>query len=210
MQRYEDLRSGLKTGDILLFAGRGGMSSWIKWFTRSPWSHVGMVVREQALDSVFVWESTTLNDLKDMDTNVPRKGVQLVGLRERVMGYDGEIAVRPLSRRLSAAQLANLGRLRSRLAGRPYERSKVELLKAAADMLMPPNREDLTSVFCSELVAEAYQAMGLLGEDRPSNEYTPADFGSRADPPMRLRRGFALGDESFIKPDRPCRSRTPS
>jgi hypothetical protein len=38
------------------------------------------------------------------------------------------------------------------------------------------NKEDLSSLFCSELVAEAYQKMGLLTEQLPSNEYIPKDF----------------------------------
>ena len=31
------------------------------------------------------------------------------------------------------------------------------------------NKEDLSSVFYSELVAEAYQTLGLLDEKKPSN-----------------------------------------
>ena len=34
----------------------------------------------------------------------------------------------------------------------------------------------MSSLFCSELLAEAYQRMLLLSEDMPSNEYTPADW----------------------------------
>jgi hypothetical protein len=36
--------------------------------------------------------------------------------------------------------------------------------------------ETLEDLFCSEAVAELYQAMGLLPEDVPSNNYVPADF----------------------------------
>ena len=55
--KYQDIRSQLKTGDILLFSGKGGISEGIKFFTLSKWSHVGMVYKfESELDpkgSVF-------------------------------------------------------------------------------------------------------------------------------------------------------------
>ena len=44
-------------------------------------------------------------------------------------------------------------------------------------------RDTLTRVYCSELVAAAYQAMGLLANDRAAADYLPSDFaheGSRA------------------------------
>ncbi|MCB1885938.1 MAG: hypothetical protein KDG89_18480 [Geminicoccaceae bacterium] len=198
MRDYEAVRPLLKTGDLVLFAGRGGVSAWIRWFTRSPWTHIGMVVRQEPMDSLFVWESTTLSTAKDVSSGALRRGVQLAGLRERILAYDGEIAVRRLSRGLGRRRLARLGVLRNQFAGRPYEESKLELLKAAADILLPENREDLTSLFCSELVAEAYQTMGLLDERKPSNEYVPGDFA--ADRLPRLRGGFVLGAEEMVGP----------
>jgi hypothetical protein len=70
--------------------------------------------------------------------------------------------------------------VRKELSRKPYERSQIELLKAAYDGFGGASSgEDLSSLFCSELVAEGYQAMGLLPEfpaGLPSNEYTPIDF----------------------------------
>jgi len=36
--------------------------------------------------------------------------------------------------------------------------------------------ENLDSVFCSELTAAAFKALGILGGDAPSNEYAPNNF----------------------------------
>lgn len=69
-----------------------------------------------------------------------------------------------------------LNNFRHEISGRPYETNKIELLKAAYDGLFGDNKEDLSSLFCSELIAEAYQKMGLLTEKLPSNEYIPKDF----------------------------------
>jgi len=57
-------------------------------------------------------------------------------------------------------------------------------MRSAYDGFLGDNKEDLSSVFCSELVAEALQRLGVLYEHNedggyPSNEYTPADFGKQ-------------------------------
>lgn len=176
MEAYENIRSKLKTGDIVLFSGKGGISTGIKWFTQSKWSHVGMVLRLPEWDAVLLWESTTLNSIADVESGKERKGVQLVPLSERIRKYSGETSIRLLSVERTPDMLKDLSLLRAEIKGRPYEEDKVELIKAAYDGPFGANREDLSSLFCSEMVAEAYQRMGLLGEDMPANEYTPKDF----------------------------------
>lgn len=201
--KYEDIRSELKTGDILLFSGKGGISDGIKFFTLSKYSHVGMVYRfEDTLDpkgSVFCWESTTLSDLKDADTGKLTKGVQRVELSERLercfsKGY--EISVRQLSKALSNDMVLALNSFRHEVSGRPYEKDKIELLKAAYDGIFGDNKEDLSSLFCSELVAEAYQKMGLLTEKMSSNEYIPKDFSTEKS--LNLELDYSLKNEIAI------------
>lgn len=196
---YAELRSALKTGDIVFFSGKGGISAGIKWATLSRWSHVGMILILPEYDFVTLWESTTLSSLVDLDTKVPTKGVQLVPLSARVASYGGGIAVRQLQGvELAGTEIKALMELRRRISGRPYEEHKIELIKAAYDGPLGRNSEDLSSLFCSEMVAEAYQRLGLLGETKPSNEYTPADFSERRE--LTLLRG-SLGPEVFLKVD---------
>lgn len=201
--RYQDIRDQLKTGDIILFSGKSGISEGIKFFTLSKWSHVGMVYRFDSaadpLGSVFCWESTTLCDLKDADTGKLTKGVQRVELSERLercfaKGYG--IAVRRLSGAVDDAMLLALNTFRHEVSGRPYELDRLELFKAAYEGLFGDNKEDLSSLFCSELIAEGYQRMGLLPDDVPSNEYTPKDFSSERR--LRLQRGYALQNEIAV------------
>lgn len=197
---YSNIRNSLKTGDILLFSGKGRISDGIKFFTGSKWSHVGMVYTiKDALDpegSVFCWESTTLSDLEDADTGKATKGVQRVELSERLercfaSGY--EINVRPLDKPLTDGMVKNLNVFRHEVSGKPYEKSVLELIKSAYDGIFGENKEDLTSLFCSELLAEAFQRMGLLPEDKPSNEYTPKDFSEERR--LSLLSGFAFKPE---------------
>ncbi len=196
---YGEVRGQLKTGDIVLFSGKGGISAGIKWATLSRWSHVGMIMNLEEYDIVTVWESTTLSSLTDLDTQIPRKGVQLVPLSARMDSYGGEIAIRQLQEvDLGPADVKKLMAFRKEVKGRKYEEDKIELIKAAYDGPLGRNAEDLSSLFCSELVAEAYQRLGLLDEEKPSNEYTPADFSEKT--VLSLLRG-RLGPEIFVKED---------
>ena len=73
-----ELRAVLRTGDLILFSGKGGASAGIKWATFSRWSHVGLVVVLPEYDFVTVWESSTTTALLDLDTRRLNKGVQPV------------------------------------------------------------------------------------------------------------------------------------
>jgi len=189
---YAEVRSDLKTGDLVLFSGASFFSSVIKWAIGGKWSHVGVIVRSPRFpDRVLLWESTTLADLADIETGKRQHGVQLVPLSERLRGYDGEFKLRPLDKPITPEMEAALTQRRAELSGRPYEEDKLELVRLAFKGWFAKWRgERLDSLFCSELVAEAYQAMGLLPPHPPSNEYTPRDFARRKRP---LLGGYALG-----------------
>ncbi|MCC6130175.1 MAG: hypothetical protein IT186_09635 [Acidobacteria bacterium] len=196
MQPYIDLRESIQTGDIILFSGKGGISTGIKWMTNSRWSHVGMALRITGWDLVMLWESTTLSNIRDVETGEEKQGVQLVPLSERLKRYDGAVRVRHLIVDRDNSMLSKLEAFRHDMKGRPYEKSKIELLKAAYDGPLGLNQEDLSSLFCSELVAEAYQRMGLLPNSPHSNEYTPKDFSQEKE--LLLLKG-RLGPEISLR-----------
>ena len=200
MREYEAIRSQLATGDIVLFSGKGGASAGIKWATASRWSHVAMIFNLDEYDFVTLWEATTLSSIEDLDTREMKKGVQLIPLSDRVQTYDGAIAVRRLKGvALGEPEIDALMRLRKELRGRPYETSEIQLIKAAYEGPFGLNEEDFSSLFCSELVAESYQRMGLLPDGKsaqPANEYVPADFSTTRK--IELLRG-SLGAEIILR-----------
>jgi hypothetical protein len=191
---YDSIRDYLKTGDIVLFSGTGLAGGAIKLLTRSPWSHVGLIVRRAGEAEPLLWESMPSGFCKDVDSGSFRTGVQLVRLSERLARFTGPVAVRRLNRPLCEQQRWRLEALQTEVADRRYERNLLELAFAAFDWLTL-NREDLTTLFCSELVAETYQRIRLLDDVEhgalPSNEYTPGHFDERSD--LGLNQGFALG-----------------
>lgn len=197
--QYSQIRNDLKTGDLVLFSGKGMISNVIKLMTRSNWSHVGMVVRIEDWDAVMLWEATNTKRGKDFYSGKPKKGVQLVNLSDRVAtalenGY--EVAVRQLHDfELTAEHRKSLAKLREAFKHKEYEESIVELFKSAYDGFAGSNEEDNSSLFCSELVAEAYQTMGLIAQDKASNEFVPKDFSSEKD--LGLLKG-SLSDETLL------------
>lgn len=220
--KYSEIRPNLNDGDIVLFSGSGPISTGIKWFSRfSDWSHVGMVVSldDPNFPMKMLYESTTLSNIEDAMSGKERKGVQVVPLSMRIDKYPGNVSVRHLDIRLNIESptstknrrimmLQSFAETRELFKGRPYEKSQIELVKSAWDGWGGLNKPDTSSLFCSELVAEAYQRAGILplpgdGNYMSSNEFTPSNFSSRDSKQLdkMLMPGFSLGDEIPIERD---------
>lgn len=59
-------------------------------------------------------------------------------------------------------------------------------------------KPDLSSLFCSELVAEVYKRMGILNTMKLSSEFTPDDFTSVHDSEFVLKFG-RLEPEVYVE-----------
>ncbi|WP_304232015.1 YiiX/YebB-like N1pC/P60 family cysteine hydrolase [Jiulongibacter sediminis] len=64
LQNYNEIRSELQTGDFLFFSGDHWLSSLIRRRSRSAWSHVGIVIRLEELDRIFLIESVLENGIR--------------------------------------------------------------------------------------------------------------------------------------------------
>jgi len=194
---FDDSFTLLNTGDIVLFAGTDMISSLIAHCTGSKWTHVGMVVRpSQTHHEVLLWESLYDSKLRDVQTGKIAYGVTMVPLSKRLKGIEKQVAIRLLRWKRTATHLRDLAALRKELRGRPYEQKLFQLVKAAYHDYLGANEEDLSSLFCSELVAAAYKRMGLLDsgpDSEPSNDYVPGSFAEAFNLP--LRDGASLGPE---------------
>ena len=178
--KYLEIRPRLDTGDIVLFSGESFVSKIIKWGTKSNWSHVGMVIKIPVWDFVLLFESTTLNTLLDLTTDRPVKGVQIVPLSHRISTYEGQIGIRLLQIERTKKMLEDLTAFCVEMRGVPYEKNKIELLKAAYDGWLGENKENLSSVACSEVLAAGFKRCRVLNDRQASNERTPEDFSSNA------------------------------
>lgn len=167
---YQLVRPTLKTGDIVLFRGKGLVSLAIMWvcslFSRRPtqYSHVGMIVREKT--RVFILESTTLNG---------KRGVQLNLFSSTVKAYNGKLTVRQLKTQRTELMVLRLQAFIQNNLGKPYEQHLWELIGASTPWhLFKGNNTDW---FCSELIARVYQIWGLIPDNEQEKEFSPQDFG---------------------------------
>jgi Permuted papain-like amidase enzyme, YaeF/YiiX, C92 family len=78
-QNYEEnIRPHVKSGDLFFFSGDHWLSGLIRWRSKSAWSHVGMVVKLEEIDRVFLVES------------ILEVGVRMIPLSFVVKNYDGK------------------------------------------------------------------------------------------------------------------------
>ena len=174
LQTYEALRPKYCTGDILICSGVGVISSVIQLVSGGEGSHVATLIRD-AMDVVYVLESTTLNKFSR------KKGVQLNLFSEWIRYYRGKVWWRSLDMGDTLEQRQQLRRFVAKYRNRPYERSFLELAASVIDFggwlsWLAKNKEDDSSIFCSELVAMLYRAWHILPAELISNEVIPVDF----------------------------------
>jgi hypothetical protein len=161
----------LKTGDLVLFGRRGLVPGLINWFDRSPWTHVGLVLRRPDDPEPLLWEARG---------DGPRRGTVLVRLAARIADFPGKISARCLNRALSASECARLEALRLELASRAQQSGLLDLIGAGDDGWVGAKPEHLGGPMDGELVAGAYQRLGLLDDvergGRPPSRYPPGQF----------------------------------
>lgn len=177
VRRYEAVRDELRSGDLVFCSGSYVFSGLIQRFTRSVWSHVGIVYRDDHLQRLFILES---------ETGI---GVRLVPISKylrdyhgRRRPYRGQIVigrVEPAPGDAQARQAVSFG---MDLLTKPYD--NFEILRIAARIAFRVGRRTQDRKFiCSELVDECYRAAGVKFARR-DNYISPDDIWR--DPSVRL------------------------
>jgi hypothetical protein len=184
--------SGLKTGDLVLFTGQDLARGLARWLNRSPWTHVGLVLSGPVAAEPLLWEALC---------GGPRRGTIAAPLAVRMARSRGRISVRCLNRPLAPTQCQRLEALRQEVAERARARGLLDLIGAADDGWVGARRDNLGEPTDGELVAEAYQRMGLLDDvargGKGPGEYRPWHFC--ASHRLELKGGYALGPELVLR-----------
>lgn len=142
LDSYYAMRPRMQTGDLLFFSGRGVASRVIRWFTRSRFSHVGVIVNVWSIDALFVYESTTLSRLPDVSSGLRRRGVQMTLMSERLRRFRGGCVWRPLVCDRSVPEFwEGFKEFRAEMSGRRYERNVRELVRAGREVGSRPAGE---------------------------------------------------------------------
>lgn len=176
---YESLRSKIQNGDLLLCSGDARFSRLIQWATRSPWSHVGVIVTLPHVDRLMVLQSVT------------GAGVSTVSLSGLINGAGSHRAPYPgrllIARHADFAAQVDNGKLRDMAAfavdrfGSPY--ASGEVLKVLAricagwlNLKMPPMLQPDDEFICSEYAAACYEKTGIEIQWDGLGFIAPCDF----------------------------------
>jgi hypothetical protein len=197
----DDAVEAASTGDVWLFRGRSFADLAIRTVTNSPVNHVGMAV---ALDDLppLLWHAELGRSLPDVWTGERQRGVQLHLLRDAVTTWEqryGQRAwVRQLEGEIAREQEDRLMEVVDRFDGTPFPTmSKLARSWLGSRLRRRRSASSLEAVYCAELVATTYQAMGILPAGRPASWYDPGRFwsGDRIElvPPYRLGPEVAVG-----------------
>ncbi|MDJ0722773.1 MAG: hypothetical protein QNJ04_14155, partial [Desulfobacterales bacterium] len=188
VNRYDQIRDVLQTGDILLFSSDSPIMRLWKRLTACHWTHVGIAMRSAETDQLLLWESTPLKTICDVHSHRAQSGVQVVLLSLRTATYKGEVSYRQLdfSQADAGVTREDLSRklmaFRKLVKDRPFEADLGKILKAFIDITRSRKRAaDYSRLFCSELVAAGFKHAGFIDEGLPDEEYTPKDFVDRPD-----------------------------
>lgn len=194
----------MKSGDIVLFSGEDWVSILIRVVTNSKWSHVGIIVDHEK--ELYLFEAQgPFNSLNPKRALAGK--VKINPLDKALNVYKGTIAVRHLHKPLTKPQKQSLNDIVLDYLGVSYEEHITELLKSAIDLpkwwqkipligtlltTLTKNKENNTSLFCSELAALTYRNLGFNIGKLAVNEFTPEDLSSTSDyKPFKGYRTFS-------------------
>ena len=176
-----------RTGDVWVFRGASLADRAIRTVTNAPVNHVGMAVVLEDLPPLL-WHAELGRSLPDVWSGRHQRGVQLHDLSDAVCvwknRYDQQAWLRQLvgpaedggvTREMEDGVLRTI----ARLDGKPFPTTR-HLARGWVNGKLRRHRTNDT-VFCAELVAATYTAMGLLPADRPLNAYDPGSFWSGDD-----------------------------
>lgn len=153
---YEKIRDYLNTGHIFFSSGSYAFSGIIQRLTKSVWSHVAIIYKDEELRRVMVLEAE------------PSIGIRLIPLSKYINDYKG--TKRPYKGEVVIAQL-NFNLEREHLnkgisfgldeLTRPYD--NWEIIRIMLRILFQiGKREKNRSYICSELVRDAFAKAGVL------------------------------------------------
>ena len=153
---YEKIRDYLQTGHILFSSGSYTFSGIIQRLTRSVWSHVAIVYKDEKLGRVLILEAE------------PRVGIRMIPLSNYLRNYQGkkrpykgQIVIAKLKEPLEDAQLNKAISFGLDQLTRPYD--NWEIIRIMLRILFRKGkRERNKSYICSELVRDAFAKSGVL------------------------------------------------
>lgn len=165
---YEEIRTKLRSGDILFASGDYLVSEAIRTMTNSPWSHVGIVFRMNSIERILLLES-----VEDMGVRFAPMSKYLSDY-ENGAPYQGKIVLARCSDIMPSA-VAELAKFGINELTRPYD--KDEIAKIIARIALGYGRKERDREYiCSELVYECFLRANIKFGYNPDGFISPEDI----------------------------------
>ena len=202
-----DLESSVHTGDIILFSSKHAAAHVTKCFTASTWDHCGLVVKF-GHRHVFVLEYAGGVYLYPLFTRLyTYYAVQgrVITLRRLLPGQDRAEMQRKVERFVrnvlgkSPPSIPEL--LTAFLKQEHYIQAFIDKLAGGDNRERPEVQDDISTMFCSKLMAAIYKDVGLLAPHRAAADFMPKHFSAQYDDYLDLQKGAMLGPELPINFD---------
>lgn len=153
---YEKIRDYLKTGDIFFSSGSYAFSGVIQKLTKSTWSHVAVIYKDEELGRILVLEAE------------PSVGIRLIPLSKYLKDYKGtkrpykgEVVIAGLNKVLQKEQLNKGISFGLDELTRPYD--NYEIIRIMTRILFHiSKRERNRNYICSELVRDIFAKAGVV------------------------------------------------
>lgn len=173
---YGKLRRKIKSGDILICSGSGVFSKLIQGATDSVWSHVGFILRLDAIDRIMVLESVE---------NIGVRTVPLSSYQNDYNGtskhYPGEIFI-ARHNNFKEESIKCLSQFSIDRLGYPYNTDEIARIAARITLSMIGKIDinepefDAREFICSEYVHMCFKSVGINIPHDPRGFIAPADF----------------------------------
>lgn len=155
LHSYDAMRADLQTGDLVFCSGSYFFSHAIQKFTRSVWSHVGMIYKDPTLQRIFILESETLI------------GVRLAPLSKYLRDYHGKnrpykgnIVVARVHPQIEESKLNHAISYGMDELTKPYD--NFEIIRIGFRILFSVSRRTRDRKYiCSELVYDCFDQIGV-------------------------------------------------
>ncbi|OPY86393.1 MAG: hypothetical protein A4E72_01673 [Syntrophus sp. PtaU1.Bin208] len=164
---YTEMRTSLKSGDILFTSGDYLVSKAIQKVTDSPWSHVGIVFRLDSIDRILLLES-----VEDM-------GVRFAPLSKYLNDYENRkpykgLAVLGRCQDVTEETVAGISTFGIDELTQPYDKDEIAKILARITLGLGKKERDREYI-CSELVYECFARAGKIFAYNPKGFISPED-----------------------------------
>jgi cell wall-associated NlpC family hydrolase len=158
--QYEKIRDYLKTGDIFFSSGSYAFSGVIQKLTKSTWSHVAVIYKDEELGRVLVLEAE------------PSVGIRLMPLSKYLKDYKGtkrpykgQVVIASLNKKIEKEHLNKGICFGLDELTRPYD--NYEIVRIMTRILFHiSKRERNRNYICSELVRDIFAKAGIVMQYR--------------------------------------------